>query len=230
MDHAVVARGATGCGQDTAVQRMNAGSSPFDAQTFRQVLGFFPTGVAVITATSPEGPSGMAVSSFTSVSLEPPLVAFLPDRQSSSWQAIRRAGRFCVNILGADQEGLCLQFARKGEDKFAGVTWRPAPGGAPILDGVIAWIDCELAQTFESGDHDIAVGHVVQLESRGDAGPPLVFFQGRYPSLQLGPTSLGSEQTGIETLGSQLAPGYHGGRAGELCRGSCGRTIRQAGA
>ena len=121
----------------------------------------------------------MAVSSFTSVSLEPPLVAFLPDKSSTSWPKIRDAGAFCVNILSAGQEGLCAQFARKGIDKFAGVAWRPAPSGAPILDGGMAWIDCELTQTFESGDHYIAIGRVLQLEAV-EYGIPLVFFQGGY--------------------------------------------------
>jgi flavin reductase (DIM6/NTAB) family NADH-FMN oxidoreductase RutF len=151
----------------------------FDSSRFRHVLGHFATGVAVITANAPSGPVGMAVSSFTSVSLEPPLVAFLPDKSSTSWPKIRAAGSFCVNILSAGQEELCLQFARKGIDKFAGVAWQPTPSGAPILDGGMAWIDCELTQTFESGDHYIAIGRVLQLEAV-EYGVPLVFFQGGY--------------------------------------------------
>ena len=97
-----------------------ATTEAFDSSRFRHVLGHFATGVAVITATTPSGPVGMAVSSFTSVSLEPPLVAFLPDKSSTSWPKIRGAGVFCVNILSAGQEELCAQFARKGIDKFAG--------------------------------------------------------------------------------------------------------------
>ncbi len=151
----------------------------FDSSRFRHVLGHFATGVAVITAVGPSGPVGMVVSSFTSVSLEPPLVAFLPDRSSTSWPKIRAACAFCVNILSAGQEELCAQFARKGIDKFAGVSWRPASSGAPILDGGMAWIDCELTQTFESGDHYIAIGRVLQLEA-AEYGVPLVFFQGGY--------------------------------------------------
>ena len=151
----------------------------FDSSRFRHVLGHFATGVAVITAIGPSGPVGMVVSSFTSVSLEPPLVAFLPDRSSTSWPKIRAAGAFCVNILSAGQEELCAKFARKGIDKFAGVAWRPASSGAPILDGGMAWIDCELTQTFESGDHYIAIGRVLQLEA-AEYGVPLVFFQGGY--------------------------------------------------
>lgn len=128
----------------------------------------------------------MAVSSFTSVSLEPPLVAFLPDKSSTSWPKIRAAGAFCVNILRTGQEELCAQFARKGTDKFAGVAWRGALTGAPILEGVMAWIDCELAQTIESGDHFIAIGRVLQLEA-AEYGVPLVFFQGGYGHFEFPP-------------------------------------------
>ena len=158
---------------------MTATQAAFDSSRFRHVLGHFATGVAVITAAAPSGPVGMAVSSFTSVSLEPPLVAFLPDKSSTSWPKIRSAGAFCVNILSVGQEELCAQFARKGIDKFAGVAWRSAPSGAPILEGGMAWIDCELTQTFESGDHFIAIGRVLQLEA-AEYGVPLVFFQGGY--------------------------------------------------
>jgi 3-hydroxy-9,10-secoandrosta-1,3,5(10)-triene-9,17-dione monooxygenase reductase component len=154
-----------------------------DSGRFRHVLGHFPTGVAVITADGSSGPAGMVVSSFTSVSLEPPLVAFLPDKSSTSWPAIRAAGSFCVNILSTGQEALCAQFARKGGDKFAGVSWTAAHSGAPVLEGVMAWIDCELTQTFESGDHYIAIGRVLQLEA-ADIGAPLVFFQGGYQQLE----------------------------------------------
>lgn len=159
----------------------------FDSRTFRHVLGHFATGVAVITAAGPSGPAAMLVSSFTSVSLEPPLVAFLPDKSSTSWPSIRAAGSFCVNILSAGQQDLCAQFARKGGNKFAGVAWQPAPSGAPVLDGVMAWIDCELTQTFESGDHYIAIGRVLQLEAGDFGAAPLVFFQGGFQQLEAPP-------------------------------------------
>ena len=164
----------------------NVVSSPatFDSGRFRHVLGHFATGVAIITAAGPDGPVGMSVSSFTSVSLEPPLVAFLPDKSSTSWPAIRAAGAFCVNILSSGQERLCAQFARRGGEKFAGVSWRAAPSGAPVLDGVMAWIDCELTQTFESGDHYIAIGRVRQLDA-AEMAAPLVFFQGGYQQLEI---------------------------------------------
>jgi flavin reductase (DIM6/NTAB) family NADH-FMN oxidoreductase RutF/AcrR family transcriptional regulator len=164
---------------DGRLTPMTTTQAAFDSRRFRHVLGHFATGVAVITADTPAGPVGMAVSSFTSVSLEPPLVAFLPDKSSTSWPRIRDARAFCVNILSAGQEELCAKFARTGTDKFAGVAWRPATSGAPILDGGMAWLDCELTQTFESGDHYIAIGRVLQLEAV-EYAVPLVFFQGGY--------------------------------------------------
>jgi flavin reductase (DIM6/NTAB) family NADH-FMN oxidoreductase RutF len=147
---------------------------------FRQVLGTYPTGVCVITAIHPDGaPVGMAVGSFTSVSLDPPLVGFLPDHASTSWPKIRAAGRFCVNILGADQEPVCRAFAAKAPDKFAGLGWRPGPTGSPILDGAVAWIDCDLDTVHPAGDHDIVIGRVSEL-GLGNPSLPLVFFEGGY--------------------------------------------------
>lgn len=147
---------------------------------FRQVLGTYPTGVCVITAIHPDDtPVGMAVGSFTSVSLDPPLVGFLPDHASTSWPKIRAAGRFCVNILSADQEPVCRAFAAKGPDKFVGLGWRPGPTGSPILDDAVAWIDCTLDAVHPAGDHDIVIGRVSEL-GLGNPSLPLVFFEGGY--------------------------------------------------
>ena len=154
--------------------------SGFDGQKFRQVLGHFPTGVAVVTGMDADGkPAGMAVGSFTSVSLDPPLVAFMPDRSSTSWPRFRDSGSFCVNILGAEQESVCRTFAGRGGDKFAELTWRPAGSGAPVLDGVLAWIDCDTEVVHEAGDHFIVIGRVRELDI-GTPALPLVFFQGGY--------------------------------------------------
>jgi len=153
-----------------------------DADWFRQVLGQYPTGVSVVTGIAPDGaPAGLAVGSFTSVSLDPPLVAFLPATSSSSWPKIAPGKKFCVNILGADQESVCGAFASKAADKFAGLSWRPAASGAPILDGAVAWVDCELEAVHEAGDHLIVVGRVVDLDIERPA-LPLLFFQGGYGS------------------------------------------------
>lgn len=151
-----------------------------DPHRFRRVLGNHPTGVSVITAVDVDGaPAGMAVGTFTSVSLDPPLVAFLPDRSSSSFPRIRTAASFCVNVLAADQEDVCRAFATRGGDKFAGVAWSPAPSGAPRLDGVAAWIDCDLESVTDAGDHYLVMGRVRELDGTDD-GLPLVFFQGGY--------------------------------------------------
>jgi len=151
-----------------------------DPAQFRTVLGHFPTGVAVVTGLDADGkPAGMAVGSFTSVSLDPPLVAFMPDRSSTSWPKFRDAGSFCVNILGAEQESVCRTFATRGGDKFADLGWRPAGSGAPVLDGVLAWIDCDTEVVHEAGDHYIVIGRVRELDI-GTPALPLVFFQGGY--------------------------------------------------
>ena len=132
---------------------------PTDPRWFRQVLGQYPTGVCVVTATEPDGGrAGFVVGSFTSVSLDPPLVAFFPDKSSTSWPRIHGAGRFCVNILSAEQEDVCRNFATRKQDKFEGVACRDAESGSPIIEGVVAWIDCDLESVTEAGDHYIVLG------------------------------------------------------------------------
>jgi 3-hydroxy-9,10-secoandrosta-1,3,5(10)-triene-9,17-dione monooxygenase reductase component len=154
--------------------------SPVDAARFRQVLGHFPTGVTVITATTPDGPVGMAVGSFFSVSLDPPLVAFCAGKSSTSYPKIAEVGHYCVNVLADEQEDVCRIFAAKGDDKFATVGWRPAPStGAPVIHDVLAWIECEIDAVHEAGDHNIVIGRALDLEV-GHEGGPLVFFRGGY--------------------------------------------------
>ena len=157
-------------------------ADPFDSALYRQVLGHFPTGVTVITAIGPDdNPVGLAVGSFTSVSLDPPLVAFCPDKKSSSWPKIRDAGVFCVNILADDQEQICRVFASKGDDKFKGIGWKSGATGSPVLSDVLAWIDCEIDAVHDAGDHEIVVGRVRELEVARENGPgPLVFYRGGY--------------------------------------------------
>jgi flavin reductase (DIM6/NTAB) family NADH-FMN oxidoreductase RutF/DNA-binding IclR family transcriptional regulator len=153
---------------------------PSNSNWFRQVLGQYPTGVCAITAIEPDGsPTGFVVGSFTSVSLSPPLVAFFPDKSSTSWPKIERAKKFCVNILGADHEELCRRFAAKNVDRFEGVRWRPASTGSPIIEGVVAWIDCDLDEVIEAGDHYIVLGRVKELDVE-ESSLPLLFFQGGY--------------------------------------------------
>jgi 3-hydroxy-9,10-secoandrosta-1,3,5(10)-triene-9,17-dione monooxygenase reductase component len=145
------------------------------------VLGAFPTGVTVVTATHEGRSTGMAIGSFTSVSLDPPLVAFLPAKTSGSWPTIEKSGSFCVNVMAADQGATCAQFASKAEDKFAGIEWSPAPAtGSPLLSGSLAWMDCTIEAVHEAGDHWIVVGRVQAMDVDRDEAGPLLFFRGRY--------------------------------------------------
>lgn len=157
-----------------------AASPAADGARFRQVLGHFTTGVTVVTASTDEGPVGLCVGSFTSVSLHPPLVAFCAGYSSTSYPRIEAAGHFCVNILAEDQEEIARVFAEKGDDKFAGIGWRPSVvTRAPVINDVLAWVDCEIDAIHEAGDHWIVVGRVLDLEI-GHEGGPLVFFRGGF--------------------------------------------------
>lgn len=151
----------------------------FDSAKYRQVLGHFPTGVTVITALHEGTAVGMAIGSFASLSLDPAQVLFCAGQQSSTWPKIREAGSFCVNILAEDQEDVCRVFASKAADKFAEIGWKRSGNGSPIIDGVLAYIDCSIADVVPSGDHDIVIGAVHDLEVRHEGGP-LVFFRGGY--------------------------------------------------
>ena len=159
-------------------------SSPsFDSAAFRTVLGHFPSGVTVVTAMGPDGPAGLAVGSFASVSLEPPLVMFCPGTQSTSWPAIRDSGAFCANVLSDQQQDICNTFAGKSDDKFAGLSWTTKATGSPVLDEAQAWIDCEIAEVIEAGDHWVVLGAVRELAADSDK-TPLLFYKGGYGSYQ----------------------------------------------
>jgi 3-hydroxy-9,10-secoandrosta-1,3,5(10)-triene-9,17-dione monooxygenase reductase component len=150
-----------------------------NALKFRDVLGRFCTGVTVVTSMSGGEPVGMTCQSFSSVSLDPPLVLFCPAKGSRAWPRMQRAGFFCVNLLSHDQLELSNGFAAKGTDKFAGVSWRPSATGAPLLDGVLGWVDCTIYAVHEAGDHYVVIGRVMDLGVE-DAPHPLLFYRGRY--------------------------------------------------
>lgn len=160
-------------------------SSPeIDPGQFRQVMGHFPTGVTVVTADGADRPVGVAIGSFASISLDPPLVGFFLGTQSGSWAPMEASGHFCVNVLQNDQTELCGVMASKADDKFDGVDITPAPhSGAPILPGVHAIIDCRIHGVHELGDHNLIVGRVLAMDVRGD-GAPMVFYKGQYGSFQ----------------------------------------------
>ncbi|MGQ0576194.1 MAG: flavin reductase family protein [Pseudonocardia sp.] len=152
---------------------------PVDGATMREVLGHFASGVVVVTAAGRAGPLGFTCQSFASLSLDPPLVSIAPARTSTTWPHIRDAGAFCVNVLAQDQEELSARFARRGGDRFAAVAWRPGPGGAPVLDGVCAWIACTLWREYDGGDHTIVAGLVRELAA-DPTRLPLLFHRGAY--------------------------------------------------
>jgi flavin reductase (DIM6/NTAB) family NADH-FMN oxidoreductase RutF len=151
-----------------------------EAATFRQVLGYYPTGVSAITAMDEDGrPIGLVVGTFSSVSLDPPLVGFLPDKSSSTWPKLERAGKFCVNVLASDQLDVCKQLAGKAADKFAAVEYTVSDHHLPVVTGALATIECALHSVTDAGDHFFVLGRVLRLEATRDADP-MLFFRGRY--------------------------------------------------
>lgn len=152
-----------------------------DPRRFRAVLGAYPTGVVAITArdTSSGRPLAFVAGSFSSVSLEPPLVCYWAGRGSVTQAAISAAGRFCVNVLAADQEDLCRRLASRAADRFAGVDWDLSPLGNPQIAGCIAWIDCRIASVTPYGDHDLVMGQVADLDAVSQK-TPLLFLRGGY--------------------------------------------------
>jgi flavin reductase (DIM6/NTAB) family NADH-FMN oxidoreductase RutF len=152
---------------------------PSDTARYRQVLGHFPTGVVVVTGRVDNAPAGLAIGSFTSLSLEPPLVLFCVAKESSSWPPIGESGIFCANVLAEDQEHVARLFSTRGADRFMGLGWHRAPAGSPIIEGILAWIECSVERVEEGGDHWIVIGRVTGLDVLREA-PPLVFFRGGY--------------------------------------------------
>ena len=152
----------------------------FDGRQFRMTLGQFCSGVVIATGCLRGTPAGFAAQSFSSLSLDPPLIALCPEKTSTSWPKLRDSGSFCINILAADQKPVCDLFAKSGIDKFAELAWRPGATGSPVLEGVLAYIDCDLEVEHDAGDHTIAVGRVRDLDILKPEGAPLLFFRGQY--------------------------------------------------
>ena len=150
------------------------------ARQFRDVLGRFASGVTVVTSMSNGAPVGMTAQSFSSVSLNPPLVLFIPAKTSRAWPAIQRSGKFCVNFLAHGQEELSNTMASRGVDKFADVSWAPAPEtGSPLLEGILGYVDCQIHTVHEAGDHYVVIGRVLALAS-AEHEDPLLFYRGKY--------------------------------------------------
>ena len=157
----------------------------FNERQFRDALGLFPTGVAIVTAVSGDGARlGLTVSSFNSVSLSPPLVLFSVARTALSYAAWREAKHYAINVLSEEQSALSSRFARALGDKWEGVSPRVGETGAPLLPNALAWFECEAYAHYDGGDHVIFVGQVVTFRTSGAKNPrPLVFFRGRYREL-----------------------------------------------
>lgn len=155
-------------------------TAAIDQAAFREVLGHFCTGVVVITGLLDGEPVGMTCQSFSSVSLDPPLVMFCPAKASTTWPSLRRAGRFAVNVLSAYQAQLSRDFAVSGGRKFDGKTWQPGITGAPLIVDAIAYVECIVAQVYDAGDHEIVLGRVIALERSTANAMPLLFFRSRY--------------------------------------------------
>ena len=151
---------------------------------FREVAGRFATGVAVVTCEGPDGPAGLTTNAITSLSLDPLLLLVCFDNDSRTLPAVRRSGRFAVNVLREGQEDLARVFASKriAREKFEAVT-HTVEHGVPVLDGALAWIACDLRELLPGGDHTIGIGEVTHIDA-DDAGEPLVFFRGRFTALK----------------------------------------------
>lgn len=166
----------------TSDEARRLAQAPIDPELFRSVLSSFASGVAVVTAMDDGVPVGLTAQSFTSLSLDPPLVMFCPKITSTSWPRIENAQHFAANILAEGQDALGIGFARSGGDKFADVDWTPGPSGAPLLTGVLAHIDCRMEAVHPGGDHKIVVGRVLHLAADA-AKKPLVYFRSAFESL-----------------------------------------------
>ncbi|MCK0517479.1 flavin reductase family protein [Williamsia sp. DF01-3] len=157
-------------------------TAPVDPHVFREVMGHYPTGVVVVTGRDSEGDIlAMVVGTFNSVSLDPPLVSFMPMMTSRTFAKMRECSSLCINILGGEQEDIVLTIAQRWENKLDGIDWFPSPSGDPVLSESIAWIDTTIWNTVEAGDHWIVLCRVNDMAVANPVSP-LIFFQGGYGS------------------------------------------------
>ncbi len=168
-----------------------------NTKAFRQALGKFATGVTVITTREADGtPRGFTANSFSSVSLDPPLILVCIARSAASCDVFCDAKHFAVNILGDDQKEIANLFATQRPDKFSAAGWRGSNSGAPLLENSLAWFNCSQTNVVEAGDHVILVGRVTQFDSRD--GQPLGYFSGNYFNLEV-------EKTLVDALSSKAS-------------------------
>lgn len=149
----------------------------------RNAFGQFATGVNVVTAKDVDGSLiGMTANSFSSVSLDPPLLLWCPGNSLPSLPAFQRAGHFAINVLASTQHDMAKQFARPSEDKFAGISYSPGTFGAPLLEGALATFECRIDAMYPAGDHHIMVGEVVSYTTN-ETAQPLIFHCGHFSSI-----------------------------------------------
>lgn len=161
------------------------GEQAIDQRVFRRTLSHYASGITVVTGQVDGEPAGFTCQSFYSVSIEPPLVSLCVLLTSTSWPKIRNTGRFCINVLAADQQPISDKFAKTGTDKWSGVTWSPTAAGNPIIDGTLIWLDCTLHEEIVAGDHLIVLGRVQTMSAIEGVEErlPLLFYKGRYHHL-----------------------------------------------
>lgn len=162
-------------------------ATTIDAAMFREVLGHYPTGVTIVTGTAPDGEHlAMIVGTFTAVSLDPPLVAFLPQRSSKTFARLSECDSLCINVLTGEQEEVSRTIVSRWENKLDGIDWFPSPSGDPVLADSLAWLDVRLEQSIDAGDHVIAMCRIVDMKVNNPVAP-LIFFQGGYGSFVIPP-------------------------------------------
>jgi 3-hydroxy-9,10-secoandrosta-1,3,5(10)-triene-9,17-dione monooxygenase reductase component len=165
---------------------------------FRSVMGHFVTGITVVTTLNDGRPEGITVNALSSVSLEPPLVMVALDRRRFITPSVRTAGRYAVNVLAEDQQGLSDCFAGAavvpGRDDFCGAPWSPGLTGLPLLEGAIATLECSVVETFQAGDHELFIGRVEALGSSEQRPMPLLYYRRQYLRIQR------SESTPLEGI------------------------------
>jgi 3-hydroxy-9,10-secoandrosta-1,3,5(10)-triene-9,17-dione monooxygenase reductase component len=153
-----------------------------DPQELRRVMGHFATGVTVITTKDKDGaPNGLTANAFLSLSLDPPLVLISVDKSAQCYSCFECGNHFTVNFLSEEQEAISRRFATKGIDKFAGLQWHEGTNGAAILEGALGYVECEIRQCLDGGDHTIVVGEILKAHASGER--PLLFFKGKYQRL-----------------------------------------------
>lgn len=153
-----------------------------DSQELRSIMGHFATGVTVVTTRDKAGnPYGLTANSFTSLSLDPPLVLVCIDKKVQCYFCFEESKVFAVNVLSENQEEISRRFATKGIDKFEGIKWHMGKNGIPLLDGTMGHVECRVVNSSEGGDHTIYIGEILNAIASGDR--PLIFFKGRYHRL-----------------------------------------------